>query len=195
MPPAWEKMKRISRQRAKVPANSMLVIGLRGVEGKIERRGGNADAVRRAARRLGRMEIDHRLAAVEFLEHRRKSRIAGIFAVIIGQQADAVGLQLVQRIGDFAQAALDIGQRQAREHAEAVRDDRIASSWRNRCTRASGGAWSATSPNHRPGAEIEVIDFSMPLRSIASMECCGVHSGVLPATSSGPMRSSPTVRT
>ena len=54
---------------------------------------------------------------------------------------------------------------------------------------------AAFGPGLKPGAEIEVMAFSMPLRSIASMECCGVHSGVLPATIRGPMRPSPTLRT
>jgi hypothetical protein len=65
-------------------------------------------------------EIDHSLAPVQFLKHRRKAGIAGIFAVVIREQADAVGLQLVERVGDLAQAALDIRERQACEQPEAA---------------------------------------------------------------------------
>ena len=54
---------------------------------------------------------------------------------------------------------------------------------------------SSSSPNHSPGAEIEVTAVAIPWRSIASTDMSGVHSGVRPARISGPIRSSPTVAT
>ena len=61
------------------------------------------------------------------------------------------------------------------------------------CRHRSIVSW--LSPNHRPGAEIDVMAVWMPLRSIASIDICGVHSGVLPARISGPILSSPTIST
>ena len=67
-----------------------------------------------------RMDVDERLAPVELLEHRIEARIADPFIVIARHELDPVGLQHVERIGDLAQAALDIGHRQRREQSEAA---------------------------------------------------------------------------
>ncbi len=64
------------------------------------------------------MGIDHGLAAIEFLEHRHESGIAEIFVAVAGEQPDAVGLEHVERIFDFAQAAFGVGQRYGGEQAE-----------------------------------------------------------------------------
>jgi hypothetical protein len=37
--------------------------------------------------------------------------VAGIFAITIGQEADAVGLELIERVSDFGQATIDIRKR------------------------------------------------------------------------------------
>ena len=70
--------------------------------------------------RRGRMEIDHRLAPVEFVEHRREGFVARPLVVVVGHQRDAVDLEHVEGIFDFAQAAFGIGQRKSREVAEAA---------------------------------------------------------------------------
>ena len=72
------------------------------------------------ARGGGGVEIDHRAAPVELVEYRREIGIAGIFAAVIGEQADAVGLELVERMADFRQARIHVRQGQAGEDAEAL---------------------------------------------------------------------------
>ena len=67
------------------------------------------------------MVVDHRLAAIEFLEHRPERGVAEVFAGVTRHQAKAVGFQRVERVGDFLEATLGIGQRQRGENAEARR--------------------------------------------------------------------------
>ena len=64
-----------------------------------------------AAIRRGRMHVDHRFAAVELLEHRQERRVAEIFVVVAREQRDAVGLEHVEGIFDFLEAALGVGER------------------------------------------------------------------------------------
>jgi hypothetical protein len=65
------------------------------------------------------MGIDQRLAPIEFCHHRQKQGGAEPFVAVARHQADAVGLERVERIGDLLQAAVDIGQRHRCETAEA----------------------------------------------------------------------------
>ena len=64
------------------------------------------------------MGVDQRLAAIEFLHDRQEQRIAKPLVAIARHQGDAVGLQRVERVGQLAQAAFGIGERQHREIAE-----------------------------------------------------------------------------
>ena len=66
------------------------------------------------------MHIDHGLAPVQFREHRVESLVAKPFAVIAGEQRDAIGLQHIQPVFDLAQGAFHIGKRQGGELAEAI---------------------------------------------------------------------------
>src|SRR4051794_15440517 len=48
--------------------------------------------------RGGRMEIDHRLPAIELIEHCFESRVTGPFVPITRHQSDTVCLEYVERI-------------------------------------------------------------------------------------------------
>ena len=64
------------------------------------------------------MHIDHRLAPVQFVEHRPVARIAQPAVAVVGLQADAVGLERVEDILDFALRAIGVEHRQGRNQAE-----------------------------------------------------------------------------
>ena len=66
------------------------------------------------------MRVDHAFAPVQFGEHRREGGITEVFRFVIGIEADAVGLEGVERVFDFVEAALDVGERQRHEEAEAA---------------------------------------------------------------------------
>ena len=66
----------------------------------------------------GRMGIDDGLAPVELFHHRQKRGIAEPFVAVARHQADTVGLQRIERIGDLLQAAVGIGQRNHRKTSE-----------------------------------------------------------------------------
>ena len=66
------------------------------------------------------MRVDDGLASIQLLEHRRELRIAQPGVAVAGQDADAVRLECVERVGDLLQAALHVGQRQHREEAETA---------------------------------------------------------------------------
>ena len=80
------------------------------------------DAGHHVAAAVGRqrVHVDHGLAAVELGIDRREGRIAEIFAVVARQQADAVGLERVEGVFDFLQAAVGVRRRDRREQAEAA---------------------------------------------------------------------------
>ncbi len=153
MPPLCDQMKRMSGQRNAVPAFAEDQAGdrPRGVGGEFDGADRNAFDHAGAAGRRGRMGVNHRLAPVELLEHRHEGRIAEIFAAVAGEQADAVGLEHVERVLDLAQAAFGIGQRNGGEQAEAA--GMIAAQLRadSRCTGARACAPPSTSPNQTPG--------------------------------------------
>ena len=115
-PPAWEKMKLMSWQRAKVPLNSRLH-GAGRVEWEIQRRCRNF-GLALVAGCVGRVEIDRGFAPVQLIEDRCESRVAGVAVAIRGKQADAVGFKIVQRVRYLGEAGIDIGQRQRGKHAE-----------------------------------------------------------------------------
>ena len=67
------------------------------------------------------MHEDHGLATVKFIEHRLVVGITSRFAAITSEQADAVRLEYIERILDFAQTTFDVWQRNSAEKAEATR--------------------------------------------------------------------------
>ena len=69
----------------------------------------------------GGVGINHRLAAVELFHHRVEGRVSEPFVAVARHQADAVGAQRVEGVADFLQAAVDVGQRERSEDAEAAR--------------------------------------------------------------------------
>ncbi len=66
-------------------------------------------------------DVDHGLAAIQLLVNRRKGSIAEILAVVAGQEADAVGLECVEGVFDFLQAAVGIGRSDRGKQAEFAR--------------------------------------------------------------------------
>jgi hypothetical protein len=64
------------------------------------------------------MHVDHRLAAVEFLVDRCERRIAEVFAVVAGEEPDTVGLQGIEGVCDFLEAAVGVRRRDRGEQAE-----------------------------------------------------------------------------
>ena len=71
-----------------------------------------------AAVSLDGMNIDHCLAAVEFLVKRFQRFIAKPDVPIIGEQSDSVRLQGVEHVLHFAQCAIGIGGRKSSKAAE-----------------------------------------------------------------------------
>ena len=71
------------------------------------------------------MRVDHGFAAVQFVEDRREGRVTQIFRPVAGEEADAIGLERIEGVFDFFQAAVDVGDGQHGEQAEAsfVRSD------------------------------------------------------------------------
>src|SRR5580692_7374584 len=64
-----------------------------------------------------RMDKDDRLPTVEFVEHWLECVIPGPRVVVPRHQAEAIRLQRIQSVFDFAEAAVDIRKRQRCEHA------------------------------------------------------------------------------
>jgi hypothetical protein len=63
---------------------------------------------------------DDGLTAVEFGPQRLEYGIAEVSARVAGHQDDAVGVQRAERIVNFGQGVVDVGERQRREAAEPV---------------------------------------------------------------------------
>ena len=97
------------------------------------------------------MDVDHGLASIELIHHRRKCRVAEPFVGITGNQADAVRAQHVEGEFDLAQAAFDIGEGQGGEHSEAAAIVRPQGGPNIHCSFAQVGVPPASSPNHTPG--------------------------------------------
>ena len=62
----------------------------------------------RAAGGLDRMNVDDRPTPVELIENRHERFVANELVVIAGPEGNAVGFESVERIFDFAQAAVDV---------------------------------------------------------------------------------------
>jgi hypothetical protein len=67
------------------------------------------------------VSINHRFTTVELLIYRIERRIAQPFVAVARVEADSVGFERIHPILDLAKAAVDIGQRQIDEQAEAPR--------------------------------------------------------------------------
>ena len=69
-----------------------------------------------AAPRRQRMHVHDRVATVQILPHRLEVGVAGpAIAVVVGINADAVGLQGVEAVLDLLHDAFDVGQRNGSE--------------------------------------------------------------------------------
>ena len=64
------------------------------------------------------MKVEDGASTIELLEYRSERGVARPLVAVVRHQADAVGLEDVEGVGDFAQAPLGIGQRQRGEKAE-----------------------------------------------------------------------------
>ena len=74
-----------------------------------------------AAFRFYGMKKDHSLAPVQFTHHRLKRRVAGIFSLVAGHHAHAVGLERVLAVFNFAKSCR---QRRAEERWRTCRSGR-----------------------------------------------------------------------
>ena len=91
----------------------------RYVEHELIERRRDAGQNRRAALRRRRVDEHDRAAPVQFGKERPERRIPGILVVVARQDADAVGLQHVERIDGFGERSLHVGERHCREISEA----------------------------------------------------------------------------
>ena len=64
------------------------------------------------------MGVDQRLAAVQFLHDRQEQRVPKPLVAVARHQGDAVGLERIERIGQFTQAAFGVDERQHGEIAK-----------------------------------------------------------------------------
>ena len=119
-PPPWEKMKRMSGFLIDGAVDDQARDGARRIERKLDGLRNHSRQHTAAARRHGRMNVNDGLAPIEFGKDRRERRIAEIFAVVGAHQADAVGLERVEGVFDFLEAAVGIGQRDRREQSVAA---------------------------------------------------------------------------
>ena len=69
----------------------------------------------------GRVDENGGLAAVELCEDRVERRVAEVHAVVVCENAHAVGLEVVERVGDLGDAAFNVWEGQCRPKAETVR--------------------------------------------------------------------------
>ena len=92
--------------------------GSSGVERVVDERAW--DAGRRRKRWLPGMDEHDGVAAVELRPDWLERRLAEIFPRIVGEEDHPVGPQRVERVLEFPEGALGIGQRQRREVAETI---------------------------------------------------------------------------
>ena len=92
--------------------------GPRGIGCVFDRRRRYAGNEPSAAIRGGGVDIDHRLAPIQFLVDRGKRGIAEILGLVTGQQADAVRLEHFEGVFDLLEAALHVGWRDDCKQAE-----------------------------------------------------------------------------
>src|ERR1700748_476233 len=83
----------------------------RGLEGKFEHGGGHE--VCESVRRVVRVDKDNRLAPIERREKRREVLVTQIPTVVAREDDEAVRLEIIEAIGNLAEACIDVGERQA----------------------------------------------------------------------------------
>ena len=120
VPPACEKIQRMSGYLVATPLNRRKVDRARRVGDEFDRGRPDARQDAAAAVRRGRVHVDQRLAPVEFGIDRIERRVAEILVAVAREQADAVGLERVEGVFDFLQAAVGVGRRDGGEQAEAA---------------------------------------------------------------------------
>ncbi len=103
------------------PAKKQAGDGARGVETKFLCRHMHTGHYIHAAVQECRMCICNSFPPLQFIEHRCEGRVAQIFAVVIREKTDAVGVKRVERVFDFLQAAVLVRQWNRREESEAPR--------------------------------------------------------------------------
>jgi hypothetical protein len=67
-----------------------------------------------------RMGVDHRLAAIELVEHRGEDLVAEPVILVAGDEMHAVAFEDIESVFDLFQRTVDIGQRQAGKMPEAA---------------------------------------------------------------------------
>src|ERR1700722_6617058 len=92
----------------------------RAVEGELDHRTRISERTLLPAYRRGRMNEDYRAPAVELIEDRVEPLVAEVHAVEVGQHDYAVELERIQGVGNLEQGAVNVGEGQARETAEAT---------------------------------------------------------------------------
>ena len=127
VPPACEKIKLMSRYFCDAPLNIRLaMVRVVSVPNSIDRRADLGHQVD-AAVGVGRVGVDHGLAAVELLQDRREVGMAEPLVAVARHHADAVDLERVEGVGDLLQGLVDVRQRQRGEQRRSGRDDRPSS--------------------------------------------------------------------
>src|SRR5215471_21452948 len=67
------------------------------------------------------MRIHHGLASIQLLRHRLECGVAEELTLVIGHQADALHLEVIERVLDLAKGTVNIRKRHGREHPEPAR--------------------------------------------------------------------------
>ena len=178
VPPECDQMKRMSGQWNAVPALPKIrlaMVRVVSVANSIEL-GPHAIGQMGAAGRIDRVGIDHGLTPIELLEHRHEGLVAEIFVAVAGVQADAVGLEHVERIFDLAQRAFGIGQRNGGEQPKRPGLSLRSCAPYSLQARASERP-SSTSPNQTPGGASDSTAVVTPAFSMSASDDCSDHLG------------------
>ena len=75
---------------------------------EVEGRGLEHDADGSGTLGYGGVDKDDSVVGVKFLPNGFEGRFAEVFAIVGGEEADAVGFQIVQRVPDFGDAAVGV---------------------------------------------------------------------------------------
>ena len=89
-----------------------------GVEEELEHRPGTPERRVLPARRRRRVDEQPGAAPVELAEHRVEGGVAQVGPADVGEQREAVDVELVAAVGDLGHGGVDVGQRERGEQAE-----------------------------------------------------------------------------
>ena len=151
VPPACDQMKRMSGHLRGIAAESDAGDGARGVGAVLEAAGPHARRVVEIAAAVGgrRVHVHDGFAPVQFVHHRPEVGVAQPPVAVAREEPDAVGLERVERVRDFAPAC------RPRRAAASRQTARTARGW----SRTSVGAVVVARPRqaarHRRVAEPE----------------------------------------